>query len=509
MDSSLRRLSSLAQGAGIGLVGRFGGRLLNVVQTLIAARVLGPDLFGVYMLGWTTFRLVELIAPLGFDYGIIKFVHFPMLPNEDDVFARFLIWSLALILLLSSIFIGLGYVFSPWLADMIFKKPELTIVFRLYTFAIPLTGILGLFSAASRLTHDMRYSFATQDLGQPLGSVILICGFYFLGLNLKLVVLSDVLSYLFSVMLACYFLWKLFPFAFHLDGSYLFPTREYLEFSIIASLSVLLSTFAFWVDRLFVGYFLPSEEMGIYQAALQVSVVFAVILTALNRILVPLFASVYHERNFEALEELFRVATKWAVYLGLPVAVFILLNSNVVLEILYGTPYSVGAGVLIVLLASQLVNLFTGAVGPLLLMGGYQKILSILSAGVLVINTVLCVILIPIFGIMGGALSNAFAVAFFYLLLLFLVKRKIGIWPYDRRYFKGLLATCAAVIPVLAIKEWLPTPPVIGILLQIIVLSFLYVLVLKLLQFDPEDHILIDFFRRLIRLQPVSEGRSG
>src|SRR5512138_585367 len=66
-------LQELAGGAGTAIVGRLGGRLLAVVGDILAARVLGPAIFGLYSIGWTVFRLVELVAPVGLDIGVIRY----------------------------------------------------------------------------------------------------------------------------------------------------------------------------------------------------------------------------------------------------------------------------------------------------------------------------------------------------------------------------------------------------------------------------------------------------
>jgi O-antigen/teichoic acid export membrane protein len=56
MSSNRPLVQQLAEGTGIGLVGRFAGRFLSLMGDIIVARILGPAVFGLYSIGLTIFR---------------------------------------------------------------------------------------------------------------------------------------------------------------------------------------------------------------------------------------------------------------------------------------------------------------------------------------------------------------------------------------------------------------------------------------------------------------------
>ena len=70
-DSKATDVSTLAGGASISLGGKIIGRTLAFLGDIAAARILGPDSFGLYAIGWTVLRTLSLISPLGLDQGII------------------------------------------------------------------------------------------------------------------------------------------------------------------------------------------------------------------------------------------------------------------------------------------------------------------------------------------------------------------------------------------------------------------------------------------------------
>ncbi|HTX90795.1 MAG TPA: flippase [Anaerolineales bacterium] len=488
-------LDSFAIGAGVGLVGRFAGRFIGVAAGIITARVLGPAVFGVYAIGLTMFGLAELVTPLGFDVGVIKYGA-GFLGRDNRKLKGVILYSL-LGSMLFSVLAGLCvYLLSSWLASSVFLKPTLRDVIRLYSFAFPLAGLVGVLAAASRLTRNMIYSAAVQDVGEPLLALAILGIFWLIGLNLDRVVMTDLIAYGLVTALALAIIAVLFPFVFDRRVVPIPPDRHYYGYSFSAAFSMLLGTLVFWVDRLFVGSLLPASQAGIYQSAAQISVVFAVVISGFNRILTPVFSSLYHEKDIGQLEEIYRIGTKWTVYISMPVLILLLLSSKDFLAIVYGDAYSPGALALVVLLIGQLVNLATGSIGPLMLIGGYQRIVILSSALVMGVNALVCFLLIPRFGILGAALANTISVALLNLSALLIVKIKMKVWPYDRRYLKGGAAALTALAAAFLVKTVVVLPRVSEMIVLFAAVTGVFGLVLFLLRIDPEDRALVGLLTR-------------
>ena len=489
MKLSQHKLDSLAVSAGIGVAGRFAGRFLSVLENLMIARLLGPAPFGLYALGLTVFRLIELISPLGFDVGVIRYGAAHLMKENYQAVKGTIIWSL-IISFCFSIVLGISlFCSASWVASQIFKQSELTLVFRLFALLIPFSSLLAILSATSRLRHKIKYSVAVQDLAQPLLALIFLFLFMFSGLNLERAIIADQLSYFVSVLLAVYFLKVLFPYIFEKKGTALIPDKEYYSFSLTSSASVFLSTLVLWIDRLFAGIYLTPSDVGIYQATLQISVVFAILMGSLSRILLPMFSVSYSEGNFEELEEVFRIGTKWSFYISLPIILFLFLNPDRILEIMYGEEYSFGGRILTVLLIGQLINLVTGAVGPLLLVGGYHKIVLILSSVMVIVNASLCAILIPNFGVIGAALSNTISIGLMYTIALIVVRMKMKLWPYDSRYLKGVLSIGFAGVCTWISKLLFTDLSLVNLGIQFVIIIFAFAFSLYLLGLSHEDQV--------------------
>src|SRR5690348_10688981 len=72
-EAQRKEIAKLAEGAGIVMAGRFGGRGLRLVLDMVLARILGPMNFGLYAIGWTVLRIAGTFSPLGLDAGVIRY----------------------------------------------------------------------------------------------------------------------------------------------------------------------------------------------------------------------------------------------------------------------------------------------------------------------------------------------------------------------------------------------------------------------------------------------------
>jgi O-antigen/teichoic acid export membrane protein len=193
-------------------------------------------------------------------------------------------------------------------------------------------------------------------------------------------------------------------------------------------------------DRLFVGFFRSASETGVYQAASQTSVIFAVILIAFAAIVTPMITPLHQKNQIRLLGELYRISTKWSLYLSLPIFLWLCFYSREILSAVFGASYAWGWPALIILALGQLVNVGTGAVGPLLTMTGHQKRWFILTGTALLINVCLNGYLVPRWGIMGAAFGTAISLSSLFIVGVFQIRKAVGIWPYDGKFVKGAVA---------------------------------------------------------------------
>jgi len=493
-DSSVGRL---AKGAGISILGVGIGRGLDFVKQIAMARLLGPELFGLYAIGWNFLRIVGVLAPLGLHSGVIHFAT-SFWRKDAGALKSIITRSVAISFLFGALFSLILWILAPWITTELFKEPEYLSLFRVFLLMLPFASGLRVAASATRISQRMQYSVMTEEIAQSTLNLALFVIFYLLGWQLFGAILSTVISFFAALLLAIYYIRQLFPQARVAAGKRVISNRELLSFSLPASVAGLLGVVIGRVDRLFLGYYWPASDVGIYQAAAQISIIMALVLNAFNMILTPMISEQYQKGNLKHLEELFRINTKWGIYCVVPVVLVIAFAGEDVMQVLFGVEYLSGATALRILTIGQFVNIATGATGLMLVMTGNQTVWFRISIVIVVVNLMLNYILIPAWGMNGAALATATTVGGLFLIGLLFVKRIVGIWPYDRRYFKGVAAASASTI-LLAIIHAFDLPALPKLLLMATTASVSFFLALYFLGLDDEDFELLSLATNRIR----------
>jgi O-antigen/teichoic acid export membrane protein len=488
--------AQLAKGASFTFVTKVVGKGVHVISQIVLARVLGPSLFGIYAIGWTIMRMAGLVAPLGLDKAIVRYAS--KYWGTDPSRLRGVVQQSIIIAFSSGLSMGLVFFLaSHFLANSVFEKPELEVVIRIVSVSFSIIAVVKVLSEALRVAQKFKLASLTEDIGQPAANLLLVGVFSFFYLGLVGAVIAAVCSYGFALLLGVGFSRSTYRNALpdHAKSTYL-PFRDLMHFSLLSSFAAVSTMFSQWLDGVFMGVYRAAHEVGIYQTASQVSILFVIILSTVSSVCAPMIARLYHENEMKRLDELFRISTKWVLYCSVPFFLTICFASKEIMLFFYGNQYVDGAVPLVILAVGQLINVGTGPVGMLLIMTGNQKRWFTVSASALLLNIILNILLVPEYGMTGAALATSISVGSLFLYGLIIVNSIMGIWPYDFRFLKGAVATVGSVLVLLIIRLVLSTGAAItlGFLFVSSLISFLTIL--KLVKFDPEDKEFIHLIKK-------------
>ena len=82
LQVNILEIATIAKGAGIVFIGTIIGTGLKYLFELIVARNLGSELFGLFFLGFSIFKISEVISTLGLHNGILRYV--ALYAGEND-----------------------------------------------------------------------------------------------------------------------------------------------------------------------------------------------------------------------------------------------------------------------------------------------------------------------------------------------------------------------------------------------------------------------------------------
>lgn len=180
------------------------------------------------------------------------------------------------------------------------------------------------------------------------------------------------------------------------------------------------------IDVLILGFFKGNTEIGMYSIASRISELLRFSLTIVNFILAPFIVKMYDSNSKKELQELLLKTSRVVFFISCFLVLIIFLFSEFILT-LFDESYIRAKAALMLLCAGQLVNVFFGSVGLVLLMSGNQKYALIsLTAGTL-LNLVLSFVLVPRYGINGAAIASASGLILWNCLMYIFVRRQTGL----------------------------------------------------------------------------------
>lgn len=175
------------------------------------------------------------------------------------------------------------------------------------------------------------------------------------------------------------------------------------------------------------GIFRTTEDVGIYNVAIKLSMITSMILASINTVVAPRFAEFYGKKDFYSLKSLAQKSTKLIFFFSLPIFLFYVLFANWCMS-LFGSEFEKGSYALIILSLGQLINAITGSVGLILMMTGRQREHLNLILIMTLSNIVLNAILIPKYGLLGAALATSLSMSIGNILGVFWVKKYYGFY---------------------------------------------------------------------------------
>jgi O-antigen/teichoic acid export membrane protein len=338
----------------------------------------------------------------------------------------------------------------------------------------------------------MAYGTIVEGLTQPgLNLLFVVVTLYLLHWGLVGAVQSVAVSYLLALIVALWLVYSLFKSLLRSPEKMRSYIGELLAFSLPTSIAGAFVNLINRVDRLVIGAFMAAGEVGIYQAASQTSALFDLVPNIFNNVIAARVSEFHSSGELNRLEELYKLGAKWSFYLSMPMFLVVCAAPRGVMDILYGSHYQSGAWPLLILCLGLMSDAIVGAASPILIYSGHQKLVGSISTSALIIAIVLNYLLVPRFGLTGGAVSTALAEAGMLGGLLLAVKGRVGLWPYDRRWLKGIGAAVCAAAGLGLFRVFIGPVAQVSLLPNVVIAGALFWGVLLLLGLDPEDKKLL------------------
>jgi O-antigen/teichoic acid export membrane protein len=446
--------------------------LASFIFRAIIAREFGPNGFGIFSLALMTTSIATMIALLGLPDGMVTFVS--KFGEQDD-------YEQAAGVVLSSIVISLGtalicsfglILLTPFIAEKIFNTPALTDVLWWFAWIIPANVAIDL-SAAYFLGIERGGS--NTLIKQVIPKVSL------LSLTMVVAVVDGPITAVGIAYLAATGISALvgltavglsFPFS-RTDGISV-DLRELLTYSFPLLATTAIGFLLNWTDTVVVAYFFGSNEVGIYQSAFILGANIHIVMSAISGSLYPNFSTSLANEDTSPIRQRFTEGTRWAIVISAAPALYLMGFSGLSLSMLFGDSFRTGSQVLVILIAGQGLVLLFGPSTNLLKAAIESRYVAITYAIAAIVNLILNISLVPLFGLIGAATATAVASVLAQYLHFYRAQCYIDIHLPIDPLFRALSAGLIALLPSMYFKQFIDSFVIFGI--HILLFSALYMI---------------------------------
>lgn len=407
------RASDLIKSGGINLFGKVGTAFIGLLANVYIAREYGSEIVGKLALVHSLLAVSGVLSVIGANTAVLRFIpeHYTKYSyhSSERIFRK-----LQRIVLASATgVISVLLIFGQWFNATIFKDFDQP---ALYYASVALIlfhslHILNLESLRA-LKSVKRYSAipvfsATVNIVGLVAFTRLVNNDYY---PIYLFFFVSLLNFTFSGALSR----KLFARKRSRDKRSAiksYPYKLLLKISLPMFLTAAMHIIISQTDVLMIGYFLSDEAVGVYAVCTKIALLISFVLVAINAVVAPQFSEFFFSGNIQALNKLAQRASRLTFIITLPLVACIVVGGRFVLS-LFGSEFESGYWVLIILAAGQLVNALSGSVGVYLNMIGQQNVYQKVVLTAAVLNVVLNLIFIPMYGLAGAAIASMVAIAF-------------------------------------------------------------------------------------------------
>lgn len=467
-------------GAGINLVMGLGAAAIAYITRIVLARNLGPTDYGLFSSVLTFVMFFLFFRDLGLGQALIKhIVEFKVNHGYNEI--KTAIQSVVLTQLLSSILFSLLFLMlSNYLSIHYFKDPRASFLlwcFVIYTISSIFFIVLkGIFNGFQRI-----FLFSSIEFVKDLLILLLILLFFKLGYGL----LSPALAYaLISILLFLIYVRSAAKVS-HFFKSKTISMKKIFKKIILFGLPLFAvevsGTIIGYIDTLMLTYFKPLSEVGIYNVVLPSALILLFLGRAVTSIAFPMSAELWAKRDFKRLSAGLRLIYNYSFVFLIPIIFTLFVFSDYFITLFFGSEYVSGGIAFKILLIGMMLFIVAMVNNNITSAIGYPKLVARIIIIAAVVNTVLNLILIPYFSIVGAAASTTISYALILVVSFFHIKKYVTVKIPIIYWLKQALAAIVFIGVMIYIKNSFGGISMLILIYSVIAALLVYVLLIYLL----------------------------
>jgi len=304
-------------------LGEICSQTLAPLTTLILARLLSPDDFGIVAIATIAIGFVQIWQNLGLRETLIQ------RKDRIDEASNIIFWSN---ITLGFFLYALIYSTSPYIAEF-FNAPASSNILRVLCLQVIIVSFFEVHSALLQRTLNFKPFFYTR-IGASIIPGIISIYLAFMGFGVWSLVYGTLSGSIIQLIL----FWKLDPWRpkFKFDFSL---AKEMLGFSAWVTLETFLGWLIVWSDSIILGHFMGTYDLGVYRVGFNiVTFIFIFLTNPINPIAYSAFSRL--QSNIPELKLAFMKMVQLIAIVSLPAGIGLVLLSHPITLLIFGQKWN-------------------------------------------------------------------------------------------------------------------------------------------------------------------------
>lgn len=419
--------SQLARNGASSLILKTFDILFSFLVTVLLARTLGRDNYGVYSYVYALVALLVIPSQFGLPALVVRETAKAFATQEWGAIQGVWRWAGKITAILVIVFTCIAAVALIFFGDQFNREQILTMFWGLAL--VPLIALGELRGAALRGLHRIIQGQIPEQAALP-GLFFLFVAvatiFFPSRMSPSLAMALQVAAAALAFIAGAWLLLGAAPTEVR-HAQPIYKSRLWLASAAPLALIGGMQFINHRTSILILGLFADAGQIGIYRIADQMSLLASTGLLAMNFVVAPQFARLHAIGDTERLQKITTVSARIVSFLTLSVSTIFLTLGKPILAFVFGSEFAPAYAPMSILVVGQLVNSLTGSVGMLLNMTGHERETARGTAIAAASNIVLNFLLAPFWGVRGAALAAAITTSAWNVILLLAVRKHLKI----------------------------------------------------------------------------------
>ncbi len=455
--------------------------VISSIGTLLIARLLGSDQYGLFMIVLSVPNLVAVIRNLGLNSAMVRFTAKFRAENRLNEVRSVIVSGIIFEILLGMMLSVFSFFAADFIANAFYNRPEIVPLIQIASFYILVGGLVAAATAAFTGMEKMHLN-SIMVVVQSIIKTSVIILLVFFGFGVSGATIGHVISAMIAGIIGLifvFFIYKNLPPTSTNRLEIKAYTQTMLIYGIPLSLSNIINNFRlqFYVFLLPIYYTIDNTLIGNYNVATNFLILITLFVTPITTMLFPAFSKLDYKKDNSSLKTAFKFSVKYSSFIVVPIAALVMCLSEPAVSTLFGETFD-SAALFLSLLAVQYLYFAFGryANGNLIDSQGdtsFNFKLNLIGAAV---GFPIGYVLIMTFGVLGLIFTLLLSVIPQTVLALYFIKNKYGFTLDWISSSKTLFSSCVTafltyvLVSFLSLASWLEL--FIGVLFFVVVFMF-------------------------------------